>query len=321
MTAESAFRLAAALLLLTACRSIGPSPVEPDPAGAAYASGGSFAVDVLRDEWFDAGRNRHVPVKMYVPRGSGPFPVVIFSHGLGNSDDGYEYLGRHWASHGMISVHPEHSGAARDLAGQGLIALYRAGFDRRLWITIPGDVSFVIDGLQRFGPLAGRVDRAHVAVAGHSLGAYAALAVAGAKVPAGPGGERSFRDPRVLAAIPLSMSEELPRSAYRDIRIPLLHMSGTSDSSLFYGTTRADRRVPFESILGAQQILVTIRGANHSTFSDADTPSNAWQHDIIRAATTAFLDAWLKDDAGARAWLEQGLARFADGGARVETKR
>jgi predicted dienelactone hydrolase len=287
----------------------------------AFASVGRFAVDVIRDDWSDAGRSRRLPVKIYVPRGAGPFPVVIFSHGLGNSADGYEYLGRQWASHGYVSVHPEHPGAARDLARKGFIALYHAGFDRRLWETIPEDVSFVIDRLEAYPPLSGRVDLAHIAVAGHSLGAYAALAAAGARIPVGSGSERSFRDDRVTAAIPLSMSEELPPHAYRDIRIPLLHMTGTSDSSLFYGTSKADRRIPFESISGADQTLVTIRGANHSTFSDEESPSNGWQHDIIRAATTAFLDGWLKGDPNARLWLTDGLAKFADGGAKVETKR
>ena len=40
-----------------------------------------------------------------------PCPVIIFSHGLGGSRDGYEYLGRHWASHGYVSVHSTHIGS------------------------------------------------------------------------------------------------------------------------------------------------------------------------------------------------------------------
>ena len=34
-----------------------------------------------------------MPVKIYYPDGTGgPFPVVIVSHGLGGSRDGYEFL-------------------------------------------------------------------------------------------------------------------------------------------------------------------------------------------------------------------------------------
>src|ERR1700722_18408724 len=69
-------------------------------------------VDFVRHEWRDAKRERTVPVKIYFPKtGEGPFPVIIFSHGLGGSREGYEYLGRYWASHGYVSVHLQHAGS------------------------------------------------------------------------------------------------------------------------------------------------------------------------------------------------------------------
>ena len=40
-------------------------------------------ITVSREEWRDPARNRVVPVKLYIPAGRGPFPVVIHSHGLG----------------------------------------------------------------------------------------------------------------------------------------------------------------------------------------------------------------------------------------------
>jgi predicted dienelactone hydrolase len=43
--------------------------------------------------------------------GPGPFPVIVFSHGLGGSREGYKYLGRHWASYGYVAVHVEHLGS------------------------------------------------------------------------------------------------------------------------------------------------------------------------------------------------------------------
>lgn len=76
-----------------------------------YRQPGPFAVATATDEWNDSIRNRPVPVKIYYPRtGDGPFAVIIFSHGLGGSRAGYEYLGRQWASHGYVSVHLTHIG-------------------------------------------------------------------------------------------------------------------------------------------------------------------------------------------------------------------
>ena len=272
-----------------------------------YSLPGPYRVRIVDQTWFDASRSRQVPVRMYVPVGVANPPVVIFSHGTGNGRDGYGYLGMQWASHGYLSVHPEHVGAGRDLERRGWLANLFVDDDPTLHDIYPRDLIFVIDHLHA----------TRVAVAGHSMGAYGVLALAGLHV-----GDESFRDPRVVAGIPISMSEELDRSAYRDIRIPLLHITGTRDMSVAYGTLPRHRRVPFDSIEGGgDEYLVTIDGATHSTPSEDEDAGNRRAHDIIRASTTAFLDAYLKQDAVARRWINSGgLARFVDGDGRLEIK-
>jgi predicted dienelactone hydrolase len=269
-------------------------------------------VDVV---WHDARRDRDVPARIYLPVGApSPSPVIVFSHGLGNSSEGYAYLGRHWASRGYISVHPDHAGVDRDVERHGLLHLYKAGFDKGNWRLVAEDLHFVIDALSAEPALRGRADLSRIGVAGHSLGAYAALAIGGMDVDG-----TSYRDPRVRAAIPMSMSESFPPAAYRSVAIPMLHLTGTRDSSIVYGTTPSARRVPFESIPRDDQILVTIRGANHSTFSDDESPSNRAMHDVIRTATTSFWDATLRGgDAFA---LRHPLARVerSDGAPRIGT--
>jgi predicted dienelactone hydrolase len=77
---------------------------RPDPAGR-FRRQGPFPVSILREIWFDEPRLRKVPVKIHFPStGEGLFPVVFFSHGLGGSREGYAYLGRHWASHGIVKT-------------------------------------------------------------------------------------------------------------------------------------------------------------------------------------------------------------------------
>ena len=62
--------------------------------------------------WHDKKRDRDVPVKIYYPKDvKGPVPLIIFSHGLGGSRDGYSYLGNEWASHGYVSAHVQHLGS------------------------------------------------------------------------------------------------------------------------------------------------------------------------------------------------------------------
>ncbi len=49
-------------------------------------------VGTVKFDWRDARRDRLVPVKIYFPKeGTGPLPIIIFSHGLGGSRECYEY--------------------------------------------------------------------------------------------------------------------------------------------------------------------------------------------------------------------------------------
>ena len=63
-------------------------------------------------DWTDESRNRSVPAKIWFPvDAKGRLPIIVFSHGLGGSREGYEFLGRHWAGVGYISVHLQHHGS------------------------------------------------------------------------------------------------------------------------------------------------------------------------------------------------------------------
>src|SRR5260370_249849 len=190
--------------------------------------------------------------------------------------------------------------------------------------TVPRPVSNELASLAAPGPHraaqydVGCIAHPRIGGPGHSLGAYAGLAVGGMRVPLDDQAAVSFRDDRVRAAVPMSMSENIPRSGYAGVEIPMLHFTGTHDSSLFYGTTPRARRVPFESIRRHDQYLVTISGANHSTFSDDENEGNRAAHDVIRAATVLFWNAYLRDDAGALDVLRNGaLARPVNGEAKV----
>jgi predicted dienelactone hydrolase len=295
-------RLACAILIavtMARCKTVAPLP--PTGSFAPYAARGPFTVETGDAEWFDAARHVTVRAHLYYPTAPGRHPLILFSHGLGNSRFGYRSLGEHWAGWGFICVNLEHPGAGEDLARRGWLTAYLAGFDRSLWLTMPADVHFILDRL--LSPDAppsvqDRIDPDAIGIAGHSIGAYVALAAAGAiaRLPlayAAP----PLRDPRIRAAVALSMSENLPADSYGHTDVPILHMTGTRDSSIFYGTRKRMRRKPFENITGAPQVLVTIAGASHGTFSsDSESP----QTDLIKAATVLWWRAWLQNDEAAR---------------------
>ncbi|MSR64957.1 MAG: acetylhydrolase [Verrucomicrobiae bacterium] len=285
---------------------------------------GPFPVEVTKQEWQDGKRDRQVPVTIYSPKtGAGPFPVIIFSHGLGGTRDGYEYLGRHWASHGYVSVHLQHIGSddsvwRRAESTDRMTSMRRAAANPTNSLNRPLDVSFAIDQIEKLNResdvLKGRLDLKNVGVAGHSFGAYTTLAVAG-EVFVGPLVDgKTFRDPRVKAAIP--MSSPVPRDksqldkVFGSIRIPCLHMTGTKDTSVINETQPADRRIPYDHIQLADQYLITFKDGDHMIFSGRGRltggEKDARFQEFIRASSTAFWDAYLKGDAKAKAWLAEG---------------
>ncbi len=289
-----------------------------------YRQPGPFAVATATDEWNDSIRNRPVPVKIYYPRtGDGPFAVIIFSHGLGGSRAGYEYLGRQWASHGYVSVHLTHIGNDTSVLKQSsrpLEALRKAAADLNNALARPKDVSFAIDQLtdmnKREGPFKGRLALDKIGVAGHSFGGYTALASAGETFILSGEREITLGDPRIKAAIAMSAPAKRRENAWLDktygsIKIPCFHMTGTLDDSPIGETKAADRRIPFDHMSGADNYLLIFNGGDHMVFSGRLFKIAAREKDrrfqeLILMGSTAFWDAYLKGDVPAKAWLSQG---------------
>jgi predicted dienelactone hydrolase len=308
------FSLAAALLAVSGCCVPMSQLVDPHlrvtpTADVTWSPPPAHPVTVTRYDWHDAARNRDVPVTIYAPSdATAPSPVVVFSHGIGEDRDSYAYLGRAWAAAGFVAVHVTHAGTDKATLQRGYLHLYRATKDGENWRNRPRDLTFALDQLARGGAGALRVDLTRVAAAGHSAGAWTALAVAGLPVPIG-----SFADPRVKTAIEISMPKLGSNApASWDVPVPVLHLTGTCDTSLIYRTFPRDRRVPFLKSQPGQQLLITLDHARHETFSN---PEDAL-HPLVADLTTAWLAATLQGDAAARAWL----AHAPHPGAAVESR-
>ena len=282
-------------------------------------------VATMKLDWMDTARNRSVPVKIYYPKeGAGPFPIIIFSHGLGGSRDNYEYLGRHWSGCGYVSVHVQHIGSDDGVwkevpLAQRMAAMQRAAMNIFNSINRPLDCKFVIDQLIKLNtdatsPLKGRLDTKSIAIAGHSFGGYTTLAVAGETFIL----NRKFDDPRVKAAIQMSAPVPANRSNldkdFASIKIPMMHMTGTKDfSPLSLSTKAEDRRLVFDHMSNSETCLVIFKDGDHMIFSGREKMGSTDRlaqdvvfQKLICAGTTAFWDAYLKGNAEAKNWLLDG---------------
>jgi len=290
---------------------------------------GPFHVTETKAIWHDASRDRDIPVKIYAPKNTdGARPLVIVSHGLGGSREGLAYLGKHWARHGYVTVHPQHAGSDRGVwqgkpQAEARRAMRRAAADPDTAVARPLDVRFVIDRALA-DPLKVRstivsVDPGRIAVAGHSFGAFTALASAGITFNPFGASPAAYGDDRLVASIALSATafrNQRPEG-FDTITIPTLHMTGTEDFGAVVDTRPTERRNAYDRIRNAQKYLVILEGGDHMVFSGVrrgaakGTDERHWA--LIRSTTTAFLESIVNQDAKATAWLEKALPEISEG--------
>ncbi len=290
----------------------------------------SAEVAILKLDWHDSARSRDVPTKIYFPKeGAGPFPVVIFSHGLGGSRENYEYLGRHWAGCGYVSVHIQHIGSDESvwkdlpMAERGK-SLQKAAANLSNALNRPPDAQFALDQIEKLNadetsPLKGRLNLKSMAIAGHSFGGYTTLALAGQTFMLPFFQTKRYDEPRFKAAIQMSGPAPAIRrdldTTFASIKIPVMHMTGTQDFlELLPQTTAADRRIPYDHMSQSETCLVIFNEGDHFIFSgrerQAAPPEKMAQDDVFQklicASTTGFWDTYLKDNTGAKKWLLEG---------------
>ncbi len=244
-------------------------------------------------EWQDAARQRTVPAKLYLPaRADGPVPLVVFSHGLGGSHEGYTYLGKYWAANGYASLHLQHTGSDRNLwAGNPLelVTRLQGAAQEAEAMNRARDVSFALDCVLA-GELAARIDPLRIAAAGHSYGANTALLAAGAQVVRA-GRPMDFADARIRAAVVISAppfyGEADPQAILSHVRVPTLHITSAADDIRIPGYYSGvdDRTAVFASTGSARKALAVFKDGSHSMFTDRLGTGGAQWNPQVKAAT------------------------------------
>jgi len=297
-------------------------------ARAAPAPQPSFAT--LDMSWADAGRKREVPVRLYLPETLHSVPLVVFSHGIGGSRRGYSWLGQHFASNGIASLHMQHVGSDSQLwSGNvfNVVQRLRQAAREDEALARAHDVRFVLDTLLD-SALGARIDAGRIVAAGHSYGANTTLLASGAQVQRN-GRPLDLRDARIRAAILISAppfyGEPEPRKILQSVTIPSLHITCTDDVIHIpgYYSAAVDRVATFDATGSARKWLTVYQGGSHSMFTDRGSPGgialNARVKTATQALSLAFIGAALGGDGSELAdWPRRHaaiLARFSAGAA------
>ena len=220
------------------------------------------------------------------PRG-GPFPLIAFSHGNGGVRFQSVYLTEHLASHGFVVVAPDHPGntITDDSAARRPEVLRGRPHDVRRAIDAALAASAGADPR-----LAGMIDGDHVAITGHSYGAYTSLVVAGAGLDlaamraacaADPSQllcnavddtltaalAADFADPRIDAAVALAPAGRVAFGAtgLAAVRAPIQIQGGTLDD---LATPDGEVGPIGDGLPAAGRSLAMITGAGHFSFTD-----------------------------------------------------
>ncbi len=203
------------------------------------------------------------------PSADGPFPVVMWSHGMGSAGTERNDTLARWASAGYVVVAPTFPLSSRAPDASDLL-------------NQPGDVAFVLEEIRAASatagdPLDGLVRRDCVALAGHSMGGGTTVAAAYDPRTASIG-------PRAIVDIAGLLPTEAGGSTIdRMPPLPALVVHGTGDRTVAY-------RVAEQAVAAfhGPTWFLTFPDGGHS---DVFTPPRGAELD---RAVVSFLDAQLK---------------------------
>jgi predicted dienelactone hydrolase len=158
--------------------------------------------------------------------------------------------------------------------------------------------------------LYGRLDMKMIGMSGHSFGAATTQGVSGQKYPITG---TSLTDKRISAAISFSPSSPRkaiePKEAFGSVKIPWMLMTGTKDTAPIGDQTVESRLAVFPALPPGNKYELVLDNAEHSVFTERPLPGekerrNPNHRRVILALSTAFWDAYLRDDLQAKEWLD-----------------
>ncbi|AGZ45856.1 alpha/beta hydrolase family protein [Actinoplanes friuliensis] len=257
-------------------RTVAPQPKPTKPSPAAGAPSRTYPVEVRKLQ-LSRGKDRPLPTTVWYPEtGKGPFPVIVFSHGLTAQPSDYGRFLTRWARAGFVVAAPAYPHTSTGVADFDVIDL----------INQPADASYVLTKILALDAksgdaLKGRLDTGHVAAAGHSGGGITTIGMLSGN-----------RDTRLSAAVVLAGRQVLP-VPFSGPATPVLFVHGKLDRTVRYSEGLA----AFDAVPWPKALL-TIPDGGHVTTSGKD-------FDLVATATTDFWRWTLYGDTTAKQRLER----------------
>ncbi|KAI0159942.1 alpha/beta-hydrolase [Hypoxylon sp. FL1284] len=266
----------------------------------------------------------NLDVKVSAPPTGSNLPIIVLSHGQGrsnhlNSLEGYTPLAEFWAAHGFVVIQPTHLSSMSLNLPAPPDQLFH-------WPDRAQDLSRVIDRLDDIEAavpgLQGRLDKTKIGVAGHSLGAWTASMVLGAKnVSPVDGAVVAKHDSRVKAGVVLTgtgtggddmsgMGKTMMQfygPDFGEMRAPALFVCGDEDLSPHLTVRGVDWHADGYRLAPGPKDLLWIRGGKHglggiSSWDAAETQDEGVERlSTVQRMTLAYFRTELYGD---KSWEE-----------------
>ncbi|MDF3125298.1 hypothetical protein [Rheinheimera sp. 1928-s] len=307
-----------------------PLSVEPGQLSQIpYLQQGQLTVVTERDLILPASEDyRELTLSVFYPQQGDQYPIIFFSHGNWSSKDKYDKVIQYWVSHGYVVVAPNHLDCCSRV--RGILNSLRYGNFGLIEHRVK-DFNYLINQYslveQLLPGLKDKADLNHIALAGHSFGAFTAQQFGGAgSFNTDNKSYHFYQDGRVKAIVALSppgpMFDEITTQSWQQLSTPTFNSTGTWDIDKYFFTEWQLHQMAFDTALAGNNYMLVTQGADHYLGNLICRPERdvAPQQDalmLLNATSTAFLAAYLKQDQQAKAFLQSGELRDITSGFSV----
>lgn len=263
----------------------------------------------------DTNNEREIELNVYYPSTGDNYPLVLFSHGNFASNEKYDKVINHWVSHGYVVVAPNHQDCCGMVSGI-MNSLWYGNFG--LITERMKDFSFILDNLelisQQQPDFNGKADLNNIAATGHSFGAFSAQQFGGAGTYNTDDEQyHYFKDERIKAIVAISppgpMFDEITKDSWQQVSTPMMVTTGTWDMDASFFPQWQLHKMSFDTALANDKYALITQGADHYLGNlicrpEREQASQTDALNMLNASSTAFLNAYLKNDESSLAFIK-----------------